>query len=128
MWKSERERHIKIRAQDREEHNEYHFICFMCEADCRIEEEANDERRNFYATQKGRHELEVTVLGDMALSKGAKHRERAGVFKEARKMAEIQAQEQRLTKAKKREVVVQVFHKKLAEALAKNLRQINAMK
>ena len=112
MWKSEREQHIKIRAKDREEHNEYHFICFKCEADCRIEEEVNDERRNFFVTEKGRQELEVTVQGDMALCKGAKHRERAGVFKEARKMAEIQAQEQRLTKAKRREVVAEIKRNK----------------
>ena len=52
------------------------------------------------------------MLRDMALCKGAKHRERAGVFKEARMVAETQAQEQRLTKAKRREVVAEIKRNK----------------
>ena len=83
MWQSQREQHINIREPNRDDHDTYHFICFRCEAQNRINEMADGPQKHFYQCEDGRQALEAMVKADMALTKRQKHKQRGSMFKEA---------------------------------------------
>ena len=83
MWPSQREEHIKHRAESSEEWDEYWWICAECEAKFQRAEMQDPTTRAFWMTDEGWNVLFATVRSQIATSKNQKHRTRGRAFRKA---------------------------------------------
>ena len=83
MWPSQREEHIKHRAESSEEWDESHWICAQCEARLQRAEMQDPVTRAFWFTETGWKVCLATVRSKIAEEKNKKHRQRGQVFRNA---------------------------------------------
>ena len=83
MWPSEREAHIKHRAEDRDEYDVFHWICAECEAKFQRAEMQDPTTRAFWMTDEGWNVLLATVRSQISDVKYQKHKTRGQAFRKA---------------------------------------------